>query len=189
MVLLGFLILIGPFATVANAALTLTFRPESNGTRLQITGSLDTTGLNFSGPLPFTSNFRTMDLGYQLAFTVAPGGYFAAEHRRPVSAWHSVSSTDLTLLDVSGGDFLINDRFIAIPEGYVSGEPFYSSFLIDGVSLQDMGLQEGIILSLANGDTVSVTAIPEPSGTMLVGLASFGLMLLRDRKRGRMPQR
>lgn len=166
----------------ARAAILVDFSSEGDSTRVNISGSLDTSGLSFGSPLSFGS--LNMKSG-ELWFTAAPGNYRFASHSLPVANWHSLNVNGLSYSDVSGVDFGFNDMSIAVPSGYVSGSALSASFRIDGMALDTINPQAGVVMTLGNGDTISVSVapVPEPAVASLV-LATVGLVLIR-----RLPRR
>jgi len=182
------------FAFIATATLTLSMSgltsiscgdviislsDEAGGTRVNVSGSLNTTGLSFNGP--FSTSILSMQAKNSLFFTGAPGSYRWASHGQTLSPWHDLSEDNLSFSDVSGIDFGFNFSIIVIGDGYVSGTTFNTSYLIDGQSLASINPQNGVVLTLSNGDSVSVSAVPEPS-LGLVFLGAFGLLLRTRRK-------
>jgi hypothetical protein len=56
--------------------------------------------------------------------------------------------------------------------------------VINGLDMETFNPQSGVILTLNNGDTVSVVAVPEPAVVaLLLGVSSLGFTLVRRPRR------
>jgi hypothetical protein len=164
----------------ARAAVVIEFSDEAGGTRVNISGSLNTAGLSFSSPLPFEEmNLKESELW----FTGAPGNYRFAFHSLPVPVWHSQDANGFAYSDFSGGDFGVSSFSIALPSDYVSEAPLTTRFLIDGLALATLNPQAGVIMTLGNGDTISVSVVPEPAASaFLMGAGGLVLVIARRRR-------
>ena len=171
------LLTLAVLAPSARAAVIISFADEAGGTRVNISGSLNTSGLSFSSALSFAElNLKTQELW----FTGAPGDYRYASHFLPTPVWHSLNANGFSYSDVSGGDFGVSNFSIALPSGYSSGAALNTRFLIDGVSLGTLNPQSGVILTLGNGDTISVSVVPEPAASAaLLGFGGLVIALVR----------
>jgi|SaaInlStandDraft_1057018.scaffolds.fasta_scaffold41491_1 hypothetical protein len=167
-------------AATANAGVIIDLNDELGGTRVSISGSLDTSGLSFAGSVP--SSFLNMQDNTELWFSGGPGNYTGASHGQTVANWHALDVTGLSFSDVTGTDFGFNQFNVNLPVGYVSGNSISSRFLIDGLSLTDINPQAGVVLTLGNGDTVTVnsaSSVPEPSSFVLFSVLGIVLLVRR----------
>jgi MYXO-CTERM domain-containing protein len=164
----------------AQAAVVIEFSDEAGGTRVNVSGSLNTAGLSFGSPL----SFEEMNLKEsELWFTGAPGNYRFASHFLPVPVWHSQDANGFAYSDFSGGDFGVNSFSIALPSDYVSGAELTTRFLIDGLALTTLNPQSGVIMTLGNGDTINVSVVPEPAASaFLMGAGGLVLVIARRRR-------
>jgi hypothetical protein len=169
------------FVSSARSAVIIEISPDGANTRVDVSGSLNTSGLSFGSPLAFASlNLKEMELW----FTGSPDNYRFASHFLPVPVWHSMDANEFSYTFISGGDFGVNAFSIAVPANYVSGTPLTSSFVINGLDMETFNPQSGVILTLNNGDTVSVVAVPEPAVVaLLLGVSSLGFTLVRRPRR------
>ena len=181
-ILAATIMMIGSLAGGANGAVTITFSAEGDNTRTTITGSINTTGLTFTGPIGGPGNFG-MPSNTGLQITQAPGRWMYADHGIALPTWHSIDEVHtIEATDITGKDFGIENTIIILPESYTSGSEINTDFLIKR-KLSEIDPQSGVILTLGNGDTVSVLVVPEPSSTLLLGLGSMGLLLRRASRR------
>lgn len=164
-------------AAACQAAVVISFTDEAGGVRVNVTGSLNTTGLSFGSN--FTSSGINMQVGREI-YLRNGSSYKFASHGGTVPVWHSLSAQSLPNSGITGNLFGINAGNVMVSSNYVSGTPFTTSVLLTGQTIATMQPKAGVILTLNNGDTVSVNAVPEASSALLGSLA--GLALLRRRR-------
>lgn len=80
-----------------------------------------------------------------------------------------------------------NDGVWVVPDGYVSGTAFAAfTYTITGQSFASFGGAQGDSWTATlggSGDTITFTAVPEPTGMVLAGLLTFLLASSRRRTR------
>ena len=173
--------MIGSLAGGANGAVTITFSAEGDNTRTTITGSINTTGLTFSSPIGGAGSFG-MSNNRDLQITKAPGRWIHADHGLTLPTWHSIDEAQtIDADDITGRDFGIEGTKIFLPESYTSESEINTDFRILR-KLSEIDPQSGVILTLGNGDTVSVLVVPEPSSSLLLGLGGIAVLLRRVRR-------
>ncbi|MGE9294389.1 MAG: hypothetical protein ACQKBW_12300 [Puniceicoccales bacterium] len=160
------------------AAININFTAAGANTQVDITGSLNTTGLSFGTPL--TYEVLNMQDHIELWATIGPGNYAFAPHGQVIPEWMDLDELAMSYSSVDGDTFGVNAYNVALPENYVSGSAFSLSFIIEGFTLEEINPQSGTILTLGNGDTVSVSGIPEPGYYAgIAGAAGLGFIAWR----------
>ena len=169
-------IAIGVFnAGIVKADMLLSFSDEAGGTRVIASGNINTSGLGFGSPSASVN--LAMNFGNGLIFTGGSGPWKVASTGQSVPVWHELNESSLSFSDASGQHFGFDGGSIVLPFGYISGSEINSSFLINGKSMNDINPSSGTVLTLNNGDTVSV--IPEPVTLAFVGIFGGGLWFVR----------
>lgn len=186
------LIAFGSFAGEANGALLLTF--EQTGADVAVTGSgsLDLSGLTLS-----SSN---EGYGFEDLYVQGSSGWLWLSGS--TTATYDVYSGAGTL-NVSGGftnpgffniDFsddigiwgtLNTATDVYVSNGYTSTSAIDFSTIISDTTLSEIGMNVGDsqTVSWTDGaaDSITFTAIPEPSSALLIGLAALGVAFRRWR--------
>lgn len=170
------LLLGGAFTSTSRAAITIDLYPVGNEVIAAALGSADLTALSFvatgsqggdgivanNGILLIGTPPRDIYTGINGPATFGPGGGFLA-----TSAGGNGLGIDMAL------------SAIAVPVGYVSGNPLSGTATFDNQTLQSLGVTEGTYVytwgtgAHADSLTINVTSIPEPTTLGLIGLGGL----------------
>lgn len=187
------LVTISSFSEIAKGALNIDFSDGVDGLNVTVSGGLDTSGATawnvFTGDLGYSANFSS---AISQMWVPGPdgGNYQWSPHGGSTGPWFSaLADGSYSTINHSGDDFGLWDDNYMVPIGYVSGAPISSSYTITGLDLATLAPVSGTVLTIASGDIVtvstgvSIAAVPEPSSTLLLGLASMGFLTRRRRAR------
>jgi len=195
------LITLGSLAGGANGAIIVDIAETGSSVVATVSGSLDTTGTTvlgnggFSGPQGII-NGATHAFGDPAAYGLASSfginnlvlsASLTTFGVLPSNAASIPFSPDITDMEVG---YIPGLSQVILPAGYTSGSLIsYSVTLNGGSNLADFGFTGGtswgVTLPTSSGTdsiTFRTSSIPEPSSTLLLGLAAFVSVALRRRK-------
>lgn len=169
---------------VSEAAMHVTYTDDVGGLTVSWTGSLDLVGLTYGGVSGPAAVVGAGTADYILS-THAGANYFSYGSSQDVFS----SVIGETTATSSGGDsFGFNSvgsrTYLYIPTGYISGNDITGSIFFAGLSVADLGTINSDFSWGPGADqriAASVSAVPEPSSTALLGLGTLGLLLRRRR--------
>ena len=178
------------FSSFVSADIVITAAETSNGISVQGGGTLDLAGLSivFEGD---------QDVGINPALPVIVAGgavvdnnvidsYGLTNRTIPADVGTGINfvSPTSTSGDTFGfGSFFGNEELF-VPDGYASGDPLAATSFYQGQTLASLGLTPGsysFTIPSGNLVTLNINAIPEPTGVVMLGLAS--LIALSQRRR------
>lgn len=179
------IITFGSLVGGANAAVMISYSDTINGVKIDVSGTLNTSGLTF---IPFnetTAHPGFVHMANQDTLFIAEdysvsGGYQFAAHGQTVPTWHALDQNSVPSM-VLGSSFGINHVNVTVPLGYVSGTPLDTSVVLTNETVASLNPSNGLILTLANGDTIT-SVVPEPSSSILIGLGFMSLTCRRSRR-------
>lgn len=171
-----------------HAGLIITATENGNDVEFTWSGSLDTTGVSFAGfgitSLPgeirpstgwflgYSPAGSTIDLTFPI-LTPTPQPFGTS-----TSAFASSFSGDPFGLDELGR--------IGLPAGYSSGSALSGSISFTNTNFDDLGITAGsapIIWALPSTDTITLSAVPEPSTYAAIAFGVLGIGLILKRRR------
>lgn len=137
-----------------------------------------------------------MNLGLDGYYAIQPNGTrsaFMDFYNLPVTASGDLVSSNYTNGTLSVvGDLLINLGsgdvvHVGVPAGFVSGSSYLGTSTVIGANFATYGIADGqsttLSFAVSGGtETITFTAIPEPSGVLLSMLAG-SVMLVRRKRR------
>ncbi|GHC09426.1 PEP-CTERM sorting domain-containing protein [Cerasicoccus arenae] len=191
-------LLTGLYASSAQGALLINFTESGGDTTVTFSGSF-----NLNATLGFD---RSLPSGNYLAPNFTAAGYISIPgankdnyllNTQPLTFGGSGSPIVGIWSSVTGNNFgLQYVPSIAVPAGYISGDPFNGSAVAVGRDFASLRLTPGttVVNTFSNGpisDTVTINVtgaavIPEPStyiaGAGLIGLAAFVFVRARRKK-------
>ena len=191
------IVLFGALSTCAHSAVTMTIEDSVGGVKVSISGSIS------GAPTSSITNWKLSDsirvIGSQAPTGNAVNGdviHFSSGRFQAVEFFSystpgggdfdnlvSLTTTEVSTLvgNIQGGRFgIINDSGIIVQR---SGSDIISgSFVVGSQTVSSLGLVEGrSSWQMDNGDTLTLTVVPEPSTTALFATGALSLLLRRRR--------
>ena len=179
------------------AAVTVTVTEAGGNVVFSASGTLNTTGLTYDAggltsagirpdPPSTNSDHTVWTLGADPGTGLATDGYLGFSNFGGIIG---PGTSFIAATSGTGDRFGINDEYLILPEGFVSGASIASSSVFASADFSTLGLSEGTYVwdwgdgDGLNGDTLTLTVVPEPATTGLIaGLALLGFAAYRRRR-------
>jgi hypothetical protein len=181
------------FSVQSAQAFTITLQQVGSNVVATGSGAFNLTGLTFPGSGPAAESGIIPSLG----FIAINAGSVNADVYVGFTGPTSFGSGGLSLSNSFSGDFFALEEginaFLALPQGYTSGDPLTNSMTFDNATFASLGLTPGTYTwtwgTGANQNfTLQIGAAGVPDGGSTVSLLGFGLLglaALRRKLRGK----
>lgn len=176
------------FCQGVEAAVLITAEEDGPDVVFSWSGSLNTTGLVFGVNIASITGSVGPSFGGFFGYSPATSNINLSNPNILLPASVPFGTAGLTpATSFSGNPFgLDGSGRIALPAFYVSNTPFAGTLTFSGASFDSLGLTDSptpfIWTVAANGDTIQLTVVPEPTIVSLVGLCAFSLVFRRERR-------
>ncbi|MEP2776470.1 MAG: PEP-CTERM sorting domain-containing protein [Luteolibacter sp.] len=190
-ILAATLIAFGSFAARGHAAIVMIVAPSGDDVVLSFSGSLNISGLTKVDILT-GGNVGAINGSNNVYYSFSSSVADAYVDSIGSVILQSPTSDTTGVDDIATGDtfgvFLDGDDLF-VPDGYISGSQISGSSIFPDTSLAELGITPGVTgfvatLNNGSGDTVSFSAIPEPSSALLFGFGSLAVLCRRNRLLG-----
>jgi hypothetical protein len=174
---------LGTFSYEAKSEVTINLWQDGADVRGQAAGTLDLTGLSFSGNAGFPSDFRIEPNNPEILF-FGPGDLYSG-----IIAFPTFGAGGFNNSGTSTGDhFGFEAGGLVVPSGFVSGSSLLSQGIFSNTTLALLGASAGTYTYVLPSDTITVVVgqapIPEPSSTtFLVAAGAMAFAASRRRRR------
>lgn len=171
-------------ASTVSAAIVIQMREQGGDVVFSYDGSLDLAGASQPG-LSFSFAGITPS-GGDISFG-SPSGTESEIYTSAISTFPMFGNGTRTPGNSFDGDpFSVSNSAITMPRGYVNGAPISGSLTFQGQSFDSLGINEvsaPYVWTLnSSGDTVTLSAIPEPSSVAMCMLLSGWFAVQRKRR-------
>lgn len=169
----------------AQAAIESILFEDNGDVVFEYSGSINTDGLSTLNAGGFTGG--QIDPSKGIVYSMAPGISPDVYEIAPVPAFGSIFGAGNEVRSHTGDSFGFANDFggeLLLAPGYVSNDNLLGRAVFEGTSFAEFGVIPGTYsVDIGNGDTITLTVVPEPTSLALLGLG--GLALFRRSRTAR----